>query len=624
MAIRKNVCIDKDIIEQLRKEKLQDKQPEERLAYFNSIFGGDKGLEIARLFDNSLLLKKQELAFDRFINNADIKLFNPELKAQMKKDYQKELFRKRSMLYNSDGTVNSNFANLEKTEEEFINFIKKQVSNKYKLEIPKEDLNKIASLKREVNKLDEQVMKKNPDGSRVFPEGSTERLALGMKINELNDLVNKVTEVKSSFLERVKAGFKESYIDPKTGKKAVDPETGETLFESSYVAGVVNTIGEGLGAFFNPALKSIKASLDASGLGRQGQKVFGASPKTWLNMVKRNYKTFSNMFSRENLVALEKGWKADIVTRDLYEDAIESGLRILKAEDFFPESFVQGVKGLGLPFKASDDAFTMSIQGARMELFEKYVNSFIKNNNGVKPPKKMMEDFARVANSVTGSGGLGTFENSANLLNKIFFSARYQTAQINTLKHAFDTSLSPEARKIARKNLAGYLATTIGLLSTFSIFGDVGLDPREGTFGKVRLHGSKKWVDVTGGLSSYIATPIRTIYAVKKGTPAFGQNSGLDILFDFMKGKFAPAPGLIRDILEQKTFENTEPTIGSSLRSLFSPITFENISQDIENKEEIDTGVYSFLLEFIGASVSQPKSKREGSYKSIVDIISGN
>lgn len=311
---------------------------------------------------------------------------------------------------------------------------------------------------------------------------------------------------------------------------------------------------------------------------------------------------------------------------DLYDEAIDSTLRIIGKEDFFPESKVANIPGVGRFFRASDDAYTMATQGARFDIWKKYVNEFIKNT-GQKPSKEIMEGFARVANSATGSGGLGALEKNAGLLNKFLFSARFQTAQINTFKHAFDKSLPAQARKIAQKNLASYLLYVGGLMSAFSLFADVGFDPRENTFGKIRLGKSDKWVDVTGGTASMVSTLFRTAakgYNLATGEKTkYGQDNAFDLLTNFVSGKLAPVPGTVVSLLKERDISQDIPLPIATLMNLFVPITLQQPIEDVAQKEELDAAAVGFILEFLGSGTSQPKSKSPGSYKSVIDIVTG-
>jgi hypothetical protein len=280
-------------------------------------------------------------------------------------------------------------------------------------------------------------------------------------------------------------------------------------------------------------------------------------------------------------------------------------------EDFFPTNIAEKIPYLGRLFKASDDSFTMFSQGTRMDLFEKYINKYVEKN-GTKPPKEVMDSMARYVNALTGRGNLDKLEPASSWLNQMFFSARYQVANLKTFTDPL-LSKTPEVQRIAAQNLARHTAALFGTMLTLSAITDVGFDPREKTFGKARIPGTKKWVDVTGGLASYISTLTRMSPGVV-GKVKYGEQDGWDIFTDFVSGKLAPVPGAIRDYYAQRDYSGKKPVPLSVLRSMFVPITADNVWRNIQEGDGgLEVGL-SALFDAIGAGVSQPKSKAEGSY----------
>jgi len=572
-------CIDPQFIERVKSLNLAGMKSADRVKVLDDILGSGQGKDINLLYEKTLLLKNQKKAFDKFID--DISGMSLEKKAITKERIAQRLAEKQDII----------------KEDELLSIVKETLDKKYDLDIPDESVQKMFTLKNEADEL--------AVTAKGTPDGSPEKLAWGKKIVELSNTVGELKQVSKNFLGELKLAGQRIAGQAKDG---------------NYLGAVGQTLRETFNVALSPATKSIKASLDNSILFRQGLKVLSASPETFGNQGLKTWKMWGKVLSKDAMEEMSTAFKADLVTRDLYQSAIKSKLAIGVVEDFFPTSIVQKFPVLGNFFKASDEAFTMFSQGSRMDLFEKYVDLYKTANGGALPSKEIMDGFARVANSTTGRGGLGKLEASAHWLNQVFFSARYQTANINTFRHAFDTSLPIEAQKIARKQLAKHLVLVGGIMTTMSAFMDVGFDPKESTFGKVRIPGSKKWVDVTGGLASYFSVIGKTAKAVNS-KPGYKTDTGLDIIVDFMKGKLAPTPGVLRDILEQRDYSGKKPTVGSVANSLFMPITIDNPIQDIKKDEEVGITALSSFLEFLGNSVTQPKSKGEGNYWSPLDIV---
>lgn len=583
-------CIDPQFIEQIKKLDLSSMNSEQRIKALDDVMGSG-GKDINKLYESSLLLKNQDNAFSKFID--DISGVSAEKKAELKRKIALNTAERRQKIYNPDGTINENFKSFDYTDEELLANAKEILDKKYDLEIADATVEKLFNIKKEATRLE-----KIAEGT---PDGSVEKLNWGKQLVEISNIINDLKQNSSG-------GFFKDI-----GKSLVDSKN--RILNTKGVTGKVGqTVKELAEDILAVPSKGIKAAWDLSFIFRQGLKVLSASPKIWGTRVKGALKPWSNVYSKTAMKEIVDAFKADLVTRDLYQEAIKSKLAIGVIEDFFPTNIAEEIPFIGNLFKASDDSFTMFVQGSRMDLFEKYINLYKATNDGLMPPKEVSDSMARYVNGLTGRGGLESAEAASSYLNQLFFSARYQIANLKTFGDPIFAKV-PEVRMIALKNLAIHTTMIAGMLTTLSAFTDVGFDPRQTTFGKMRIPGSKKWVDVTGGLAQYISTLVRMSPAVV-GKPKYGQSDGWDIFTDFLSGKLAPVPGAIRDFYAQRNFGGKEPTALSTLRSLFAPITADNIITNIEKKESETIMGLSALFDILGAGVSQPKSKREGSYPS--------
>jgi len=572
-----STCIPPELVEQVKKLNITKMTSEERTQALSEVLGDDAGKNISVLYERTLLLKNQERAFEKFIN--DIDGVSIEKKLKMKENFQARVAEKNGII----------------KDEELLALVKDTLDRKYDLEIPDDKVKKMFDIRNEID-----VFKKDAEGT---VDGSEAKLAWGKKVVELSNLVGDLKQVSQSI------GGELKLAGQRIAGKAKDKEW------FGMVGQVINEIGN---VVLSPALKSIKASLDNSVLFRQGLKVLSADPKTFAKQAGNTWKMWGNVLSKDAMEEMSTAFKADLVTRDLYQAAVKAKLAIGVVEDFFPTNIVDKVPGLGNLFKASDEAFTMFSQGSRMDLFEKYVNIFKEANQGAMPDADMMKQFAKVANSTTGRGGLGSMEASAGFLNKILFSARYQTANINTFRHAF--TMTGEAGKIARTQAARHLALIGGVMTAIGTFTDVGWNPKESTFGKARIPGTTKWVDLTGSLGSYFSVIVRVKDKIEN--PGY-KDTAWNVIIDFMKGKLAPVPGVGRDILEQRDYSGNKPTVASVAESLFAPITLDNPIKDYQKDFEAGVIALSSFIEFLGGSVTQPTSKTEGTYKTPLDLITG-
>lgn len=573
------ICIPKDLVDSIKNLKLKEMSSIERIKELSSFLGDETARNVNLEFEKSLLLKNQKSAFSKFVDN--ISGISIEKKAQLKERLAKMASDKKNFI----------------DDNELLSIVKETLDKKYDLDIPEEQIQKMLSLKKEASAL-ETIAKGTPDGSE-------QKLRWGNKIVEYSDMVDEMMNVGK--------GIKDSFI--LAGKRI-----SEKAKDGDILGTIGQTVKEGTDFVFTPTIKSIKAAWDNSVIFRQGLKVLSADPKIWGDSTGKTFKVWSKVLSRNSMEEMARAFKADLVTRDLYQDAIKSKLAIGVVEDFFPTSFVSKIPGLGNIFKASDESFTMFSQGARMDLFEKYIKAY-ENGSGVKPSKEIMDGFATLVNSMTGRGSLGKYEAASGALNKLFFSIRFQKAQYDTIANAFSSNLPKEVKKVAAKNLATHLAMMGGIMTTLGMFTDVGWNPKESTFGKVRLPGTNKWVDVTGNLGSYVSL-IGRLEDKLTTKRKYGESTAADVVVDFMKGKLAPVLGVVRDVLEQRDYEGNKPTVGSIAKSLFVPITPSNIGKDIKDGEDLGISALSGFIDALGASVSEPKIQRpQGSYSSPLDIL---
>jgi len=571
-------CIDPQYVEQVKNLNLTKLSSEERTKALSELLGEDTGKNVSILYEKTLLLKNQKKAFNKFIE--DIDGISIEKKAKMKENFEKRVAEKNGIIKN----------------DELLAIVKDTLDRKYDLEIPDDKVKQMFDIRNEIDNLKAKAI--------GTPDGSEAKLEWGKKVVELSNIVGDLKQVTQGVMGELNSA----------GQRIVGK-----IKDKEYL-GVVSQIVKELGGIvFSPVIKSVKASLDNSVLFRQGLKVLSADPKTFLKQAGNTWSMWSKVLSKESMEQMSTAFKADLVTKDLYQDALKAKLAIGVVEDFFPTAIVDKIPVLGNFFKASDDAFTMFSQGSRMDLFEKYVKIFENANGGTKPNSEIMKQFAKIANSTTGRGGLGKLESSAGLLNKILFSARYQTANINTFRHAF--TMTGEAGKIARKQMVRHLALIGGVMTTIGTFTDVGWNPKESTFGKARMPGTTKWVDLTGSLGSYFSVIGKSLDKIEN--PKY-KDTAMNVIVDFMKGKLAPVPGVARDILKQRDYSGNKPTVSSVAESLFAPITLDNPIKD--NQKGFDDGVtaLSSFIEFLGGSVTTPKAKGEGTYKSPLDMITGN
>lgn len=566
------LCIDPKIIDDVKKIVQEAPDTISRDKKLTEMFGKDQAKEINYLYENSLRLKNQKNAINKFIDNFTE--IGQKEKADLKEKIAQRLADRNSMVQ----------------DKELLAIAQDIWNKKYKLDIPLEEISKINTLKKSADEL-----KVKMDGTAI---NSPERIAYGDKIS---DIANIVDDLKNP---RNKMNFAQTVRD-------IVKTTGERFAKENGVLGNAGELAKLSFEVLTSAIyKSIQASMDMSYALRQGFKVLTKDPTAWKNNFVEAFKPFSKISSKEAQNVVANRFKASLVSHPLYQQAIDAKLAIGVIEDFFPTTLSEKIPLLGNIFKASNEAFTIFSQGSRMSLFEDMVNKAAKD--GVELTPQLYKDLAKVANSITGRGSLGKLEASSETINKIFYSGRFIKSQLDTFTMPFNTSLDITARKEAMKSSLSNLSTIGALMATASLFTEVESDPRSSKFGKMKVPGSKDtWIDLTAGLGSYITLASRVATQQSKSATTnkvselnsgkFGSTTSFDVVSNWLTGKLSPAPSTAVQFLKGSDYSGKKPTIAGSALNLATPITAGNALQ-IFSDEDTGTALISTVFDALGAS----------------------
>lgn len=568
-----NICIPPELIEKVKKI-VSSPSSISRDKQLTDLFGGNSDIakQLNKRYEETLLLKNQKTAIDKFFDTFSE--VGQKEKAELKERIAARLANRS-----------------EKIQKDELLAIAQDIwDKKYKLDIPLKDIEAINKLKNEADAL---------KGAMVnTADGSPERMAYGDKIAEISDIIGDLKNPLDS-------------LDIKDTIKGIVKETGQRFSKD---AGIVNNVIEGVKVaaelITSPIYKSVMASADASFALRQGFKVLTKDPKVWATNMVEAFKPFQKIASKKEQLIATRAFKARLVSHPLYDEAVKAKLAIGVIEEFFPTALAEKIPVLGNIFRASDQAFTIFSQGSRMGLFEDMVKTA--QAKGSKMTPELYKSLATVANSITGRGSLGKLESVGGDLNKLFFSARYISSQVDTFTMPFNKALSPEARAQALRSSLQNLGAIATLMTTASLITDVEWNPQSSKFGKAKLPGSKDtWIDLTGGLGSYMTLAGRIATQKSKSSTTgkitelnsgkFGSRSSQDVLIDWFTNKLAPAPATINTYLKGKDFSGNKPTIGSSALNLITPITGKNMYDTFTNNDTA-TAFLASMFDVLGAA----------------------
>lgn len=566
------ICIKPELIDKVKKI-ITEPSSISRDKQLRELFGNEASAkEINKAYENALLLKNQETAIDKFISNFTE--IGQKEKADLKLRIKERLAQRKEKILDKDLLA-----------------ISQDIWNKkYKIDIALEDVEKINNIKKQLVGLEEKMQ----NTLALSPQ----RMEYGAKLVELSNVIDNLKNPRNTM------GFGSTV-------KNILKTTGQRFSKEQGITGnIVEGVRVATDILTSAVYKSVQASMDISYALRQGFKVLTKNPKVWSENMVEAFKPFAKITSQKDQQIVMDAFKASLVSHPMYEQAIKGKLAIGVIEDFFPTTLAEKIPAIGNIFKASNDAFTVFSQGARMSLFEDMVSRATKQ--GVELTPQLYKDIAKVANSITGRGSLGKYEAASSSINKLAFSGRYIKSAIDTFTMPFDMKLSDFARKEAMKSSASMLSTIGGLMATTSLFTDVEWNPQSSKFGKAKVPGSKDtWVDLTAGIGSYITLASRIATGKSKSAttgkvsdlynPKYGGRTAYDVLLDFGTNKLAPMPSIGAKFLRGKTFEGKKPTIPGAAGNLATPIVAGNV-YDAFTEEDAATALISSTFDLLGMS----------------------
>lgn len=605
MARKKiDVCIMPETANMLAK-KLDPKMDSDKR--FDVIFDAVKDKELAReinkLFEAKMLLKVQEKADEQFIK----KISDAKWKEGKAKSLAEERARKEKLIYNDDGTVKDNFkAFLRQTDAEL-----------------EEKAYAVFTKKLGVEELSEKQLTDLVEGNKLItelkelaeatPEGSAERLAYGQAMvsmgKKMRSVVDPLDDVKDDFWKKFAQQEKEKIVKEFTEAQGLGK------------AGVAIKLGADL--ITTPVYKSVQAALDFSGALRQGFKTLsyalakkaGGDEKAldlWWKNVQNGWAPWKNITQgKEKIQEVADAFQARVIGDPLYEEMTKAKLRIGGIEDFFPTALPDHFPLLGGAFKASNESYTILVQGMRFDLYKKIREKVVKESGNVT--EEQLKDIAKVANSITGAASLGSLESVSGIINKMFFSGRFIKSQVDTFTLPFNPKLDPMVRAEAMKASASTLALAGTLMSAASMFTEVETDPRSSKFGKMKVPGSKDtWIDLTAGLGGYISIASKLVTGQSKSSVTgkvknlgerYGDQTRFDVAVNWLAGKAAPGPSQAIQVLRGKDYSGEQPTLTSVPKNLVTPIGASNFLE-VSGNENMSTALIATVADFLGMSSS--------------------
>lgn len=366
--------------------------------------------------------------------------------------------------------------------------------------------------------------------------------------------------------------------------------------------------------------KSLKATLDNSGIFRQGWKVLWTHPGIWFRNSVKSFRDIARTFGGK---AVADEILADVWSRPNALNGTYTKMRLALGtlEEAFPTKSPGKVPVLGRVYRASENAYNGIQFRNRADLADLYAK--IADEAGVNlSDAAQAQSIGALVNSLTGRANLGRFEGQgAVTLNNIFFSPRFVKSQIDTFTHPFGFDLlgqtvTPFVRKQSAINLLKVISGTAAVLVTANALRprSVEKDPTSADFGKVKIGNTR--FDATGGMSALATLAARLITNKSKSsttgnvteinTGKYGSRDSLDVVYDFAENKLSPAASFVKSLLIKKDRRGDMPSVRGALTDLFVPIpvtTYQELKKDPDAADVL----LSMIADALGISTNTYK-----------------
>lgn len=468
-----------------------------------------------------------------------------------------------------------------------------------------------------VEKLDRVLEPK--DVQSFLGDLAKQKLGFGVTMKEAGEITSLA---KATSDAKGKAGF-----DPKTGEatggKDARLEYGRALHDfGGYVADLKNavpkprTFGSAMkeGAGLSKALNSWG---DNSALFRQGSNVFWTNNKVWRQNALTSWSDIYNTFRGK---AVEREAMAEILSRP---NAIlgryrRGKLALGNTEESFPTSLPEKVPGLGLAYKATENAFSLFQYRNRADVFDAVIQAAEDAN--VRPAswwnqhadvnaKAELESIGKMVNSLTARGDLGKLEGIADVVNNVFFSGRKMAGDFDVLTaHAFRKDVTPFVRKQAAINLAKIAAGTATVLATANMVNDDAATSDLTSPDAAKIKQGDTRIDITGGKGAMLILAARmAAKVIQRGSDMAGVESPVDgtkydkadLISNFFENKLSPAARFAKTYWDGKDRDNKPPSLPNELSKLVLPLWKGN-AEELAKAEHGASVLEGVILDAVG------------------------
>ncbi len=268
----------------------------------------------------------------------------------------------------------------------------------------------------------------------------------------------------------------------------------------------------------------------------------------------------------------------------------------------------------------SERAYTTFLNRIRADVFDSMAGTLGAKGSVTDAQAKVIANFVNVA---TGRGGLGKFDSAAVPLATVFFSPRYVMSRFQLLAG------QPMWRGDMTTRLAiakEYARAAIGLGLFYGIAklalqdeAKITFDARSTDFGKVRV--GKTQIDPLTGLSQALVLLTRLgtgekktlggqVVPIRGPKVKHGGDTAWDVAGRFGRGKLAPVPGALANIVSGENAAGEPVTTRGVARDLAAPMSVRDVHEAMLD-QGVPRGTAIGLLNILGMGSQTYESKKK-------------
>ena len=371
-------------------------------------------------------------------------------------------------------------------------------------------------------------------------------------------------------------------------------ENWEMLTTAWEEKGVYGFIQESFKAL-NDISIALKASLDNSFIFRQGRFTLFTNPSVWL---KGAQKSFEAWFSK-NPLTISDAYLLDLFGDKLYRNGWYQKVNVLSELELYPTTLPSKIPIIGPLFTRSELAYKFAQTEMRKGLARDLWNNFQGNEITYKGETRTIdflsnkEDIAaarQIINVSTASG----FKGKQGVSRFIVWSRSLINSELTTVANLIGAKTTPPFQsmeiKQAWQRLMGILVFTYltqALLKSIRKDEEpIILDPTDQRWGEIYLGKDIKFRDPL--LSVVQLSAILVSMGIGRGYKTrttrewrkpgqYGVDPFTDFVVSYFTNKFTPTVRILVDSINKYQIGGEKITVGRALKSLFVPISLENI-----------------------------------------------